>query len=179
MLVESFRLVTSRLIPRHRVRKQSIVVAALILAGCGGSGAPKSQRVSGPGFSFEAPAGWKVERAVGRVSATRGSEVVQVATFPLLRPYSTALFARVAKELTARMGQVAQQVHGKVSGTRAVTAGGIRSHSYDVQVGNHVDEYTFVLRGLHELQLLCRRTASGSDSACKRLIASFKLNAQP
>jgi hypothetical protein len=77
------------------------------------------------------------------------------------------------------MGQVAQQVHGTVSGTRAVTAGGIRSHSYDVQVGNHVDEYTFVLRGLHELQLLCRRTASGSDSACKRLIASFKLNAQP
>jgi hypothetical protein len=175
MVVESFRLVTSRLIPRHRVRKQSILVATLILAGCGGSAAPKSQSVSGPGFSFEAPAGWKVERAPGRVSATHGSELVQVASFPLLKPYSAPLFDRVAKELAARMGQVAQQVRGTVSGTRTVTASGIRSHSYEVRVGDRIDEYTFVLRGLHESQLLCVRGSSGSDSACKRLIASFAL----
>jgi hypothetical protein len=176
MLVESFRVVTSRLIPRHLGRKQVIVVAVLILTGCGGPGAPKVQRVRGPGFSFEAPAGWKVERTQRQVSAAHGSGLVQVSTFPLLKPYSAALFDRVEKELVARMGQIAQQVHGTVSATKTVTAGGIRSHSYDVQVGGDVDEYTFVLRGLHELQLLCRRNASASDAPCKQLIASLELS---
>jgi hypothetical protein len=175
MLLESFRIVTPRLIPRHLRRKQALVVAALILTGCGGSSTPKTQVVSGPGFHFEAPAGWTVARAPQKVSATHGSDFVQVATFPLLKPYSPALFGRVAKELTARMGQVAQQVHGTISSTKTVTAGGIRSHSYDVDDGDHVDEYTFVLRGLHEVQLLCRRSSSSSDSACKRLIAGLVL----
>jgi hypothetical protein len=175
MLSESFRLVTSRLIPRHFRRKLSIVVALVILSGCGGSSAPKAQLVQGPGFRFRAPAGWKIVRAPRQVSATHGSERVQVATFPLLKPYSDALFDRVATELKARMGQVASQVHGTVAGAKTVTASGIRSHSYDVQVDGHVEEYTFVLRGMHEVQLLCRRTTSSSDTACKQLISGFEL----
>jgi hypothetical protein len=173
MLVESFRLVTVRLIPRHRRRKQTLLLATLILAGCGGSSAPKAQIVAGPGFRFAAPAGWKVERTPRQVSATHESELVRVATFSLLKPYSSALFDRVARELSARMNEVAKQVKGTVSAGRTVTAGGIRSHSYDVQVGDHVDQYTFVLRGMREYQLLCRRASSGSDAACKQLIASF------
>ena len=47
-----------------------------------------------------------MERTQRLVAATHGSERVQVATFALLRPYTTALFDRVAKELTARMAQV-------------------------------------------------------------------------
>jgi len=175
MLVESFRLVTARLIPRLVRRKQTLLLAVLILAGCGGSSAPKAQVVTGPGFSFEAPAGWQVERTSRRASATHDSELVQVATFPLLKPYRPALFGRVAKELTGRMDQVATQVKGIVSGSRTVTAAGIRSHSYDVQVGDHVEEYTFVLRGMREVQLLCRRSASSSDAVCKQLIAGFEL----
>jgi hypothetical protein len=166
MLAESFRVVTSRLIPRHLVRKLTIIVALGILAGCGGSSTPKAQLVRGPGFRFEAPAGWKVVRTTHQVSATHGSERVQVATFPLLKPYSDALFERVARELTARMAQVARQVHGTVSSTKTVTAGGVRSHSY---------EYTFVLRGMREVQLLCRRATSSSDAACRQLISGFEL----
>ena len=64
-------------------------------------------------------------------------------------------------------------MNGTVSGSRTVTTAGIRSHSYEVKVGDHVDEYTFVLRGLREYQLLCRRRSSSSDAACKQLIASF------
>ncbi len=150
-------------------------MALLILAGCGGSGATNAQFVSGPGFRFTAPGGWKVVHAQRQVSATHGSDLVQVATFPLLKPYSAALFQPVAKELTARMSQVAQQSHGTVSGTSTVTAGGIRSHSYTVRVGDHVDEYTFVLRGMREVQLLCRRDAKSSDAACKQLIAGLVL----
>ena len=155
--------------------KLSVVVALLILAGCGGSSTPKAQIVRGPGFRFEAPSGWKVERVQGRVSASSGSERVQVATFPLLKPYSPALYERVAKELATRMGEVARQVKGRISATSSVTASGIRSHSYEVEVGDAVEEYTFVLRGMREVQLLCRRSASSSDAACKRLISSFEL----
>ena len=173
MLVESFRLVTARLIPRHRRRKQALLLAAGILAGCGGSSAAKAQVVAGAGFRFAAPAGWKVERTSRQASATHDSEFVRVATFPLLKPYRPALFDRVATELAARMAEVATQVKGTISGSRTVTAGGIRSHSYDVKVGDHIDQYTFVLRGRREYQLLCRRGSSGSDAACKQLIASF------
>jgi hypothetical protein len=156
-------------------RKQTLLLTTLILAGCGGSSAPKAQIVAGPGFRFEAPAGWKVGRTSRQTSATHDSELVQVAAFPLLKPYRPALFARVATELAARMAQVAKQVNGTVSGSRTVTAAGIRSHSYDVRVGGDVDQYTFVLRGLQEYQLLCRRHSSGSGAACEQLITGFEL----
>jgi hypothetical protein len=177
MLVGSFRIVTSRLIPRRMLYKLPFAGAVLILAGCGGSSEPKAQLVRGPGFRFEAPAGWKVERTERQVSATHESERVQVATFPLLKPYRTALYDLVAKELKARMAQVATQVHGTIAGTKTVMAGGIRSHSYEVQVGDNVEEYTFVLRGMREVQLLCRRKAASSETPCKRLISEFELDA--
>jgi hypothetical protein len=175
MLAESFRLVTVRLIPRHVRRKQTLLVAVLIFAGCGSSGAPKVQSVRGPGFHFAAPAGWTVEHTPRQVSARHDSELVQVATFPLLKPYRPALFEAVATELAVRMDEVAKQVHGAVSPNGTVTAAGIRSHSYDVQAGDHVDQYTFVLRGLREYQLLCRRRSSSSDEVCRQLITSFSV----
>ena len=131
------------------------------------------QRVRGTGFTFQAPSGWKVETRVGKVSATHDSELVQVATFRLLKPYRPGLFARVEPELATRMRQLAQQTGGTVSGSRTVTADGVRSHSYTVDIGDHVDEYTFVLRGQREYQLLCRRRASHGDDACTQLLTSF------
>jgi hypothetical protein len=149
----------------------------LILAGCGGSGTPKveSQVVSGPGFRFEAPAGWRVDRAAREASASRDSEVVKVATFPLVKPYTPSLFARVDGELTVRMRQIAAETGGKLTSSSTVTAAGIKSHTYDVTVGDHVDQYTFVLRGRREYQLLCRRRSSHGTGVCKTLIASFRL----
>jgi hypothetical protein len=175
MFAGSFRFVTARLIPRLVRRKQTLLLAVIILAGCGGSSASKPQVVAGPGFRFDAPTGWTVERTSRETSATHDSELVRVAIFPLLKPYRPALFGPVARELSARMDEVAHQVNGTVSGTRTVTAAGIRSHSYDVQVGDHVDQYTFVLRDLREYQLLCRRNPSSSDRACRQLITSFVL----
>ena len=60
-----------------------------------------------------------------------------------------------------------------LEGTRVVSAGGIKSHVYDMKVGDHIDAYTFVLRGDREYQLLCRRKSSASDAFCKHLITSF------
>ena len=148
-----------------------------ILTGCGGSSARQAtaQSVSGPGFSFDAPAGWKVTAGTARASASHADELVQVVAFPLLKPYSPALFAKVEVELRTRMHQLATQTGGTVSGSATVTAAGIRSHSYDVTVADHVDEYTFVLRGLREYQLLCRRKSSSADDTCRALLTSFRL----
>jgi hypothetical protein len=151
-------------------------VAVLILAGCGGSSEPKAhyQPVVGAGFSFEAPAGWRIGHAVRRTSASSDSQLVQVATFPLVHPYTSALFDAVANELALRMKTLAKETGGVLEGTKIVNAGGIRSHVYDMKVGDHVDEYTFVLRGKREYQLLCRRRASKSDAFCAHLITSFQ-----
>jgi hypothetical protein len=182
MLAESFRLVTARLIPRLLRCKQAPLLATVILAGfglagCGGSSAatPKDewQTVAGTGFTFRAPEGWKVERAKNRVSATEGSELVQVATFPLIRPYHDKLFGRVATELRSRMKDIARQTSGILSGRRTVTTDGVRSHAYNVVAGAQVDEYTFVLAGKREYLLLCRRTSSDGSGICTQLVTSF------
>jgi hypothetical protein len=176
MLAGSFRLVTARLIPGAFRAKQALVaLTVIILAGCGGSGAPKEQwtAVSGDGFRFQAPTGWRVVGGKARTGAVHDSELVQVATFPLVKPYTDALFDRVARELDVRMKAVAGETGGSVTGSSTVTAGGIRSHAYDVTVGDHVDQYTFVLRGKREYQLLCRRKSSSKDDFCRQLLASF------
>jgi hypothetical protein len=135
----------------------------------------QSQTVRGPGYRFAAPAGWSVARKSAMTTASRDSELVQVATFPLVKPYTPSLFDAVAGELQARMRQVARQSGGAVSAGVTVTAAGIRSHAYDVDVGDHVDEYTFVLRGKREYLLLCRRKKSSHDDFCSRLVRTFVL----
>jgi hypothetical protein len=168
MLSASFRVVPGRLLP-------ALLVAATIFAGCGGSGAGEQvQTVNGRGFRFDAPAGWTVQRSGRLVSAAKDGDLVQVATFSLLKPYTAALFDRVERELRMRMKEIAAQSGGTVSGSSTVTAGGIRSHSYEVTAGDHLDEYTFVLEGRREYQLLCRRAKSSGGDACDRLVKSFE-----
>jgi hypothetical protein len=177
MLNESFRLVTARLIPGRGRRKRVVPLALLILAGCGGSSTPKAvhsyQRVAGPGFSFRAPAGWKAGLLPGGATATRGAELVRVARFPLAKPYSPALFQRVARELVRRMRAVAAQTGGRLTGSSSVVVDGVRSHVYELAVRDYVDSYTFVLVGKHEFQLLCRRKTSSPPDFCRRLVTSF------
>jgi hypothetical protein len=134
-----------------------LLVPTLILAGCGGSGGsqPTFQDVRTANFRFQAPAGWSV-KTQGRVTtASQDSELVQVATFPLAKAYTAALFDKVGPEILIRMKQVANQSGGKISGRSVASPGGIKSHVYEVKVGDHVDQYVFVLRDKREYQLLC------------------------
>jgi hypothetical protein len=178
MLVESFRLVTARLIPRPRRCKQTLLsVLVLILAGCGGSSAakPQWQRVSASGSTFQAPRDWKIAKHGTATVAQSGLELVQVSAFPLVHPYTAGLFIKVETELRARMAAVAQQTGGVLDGHSTVTAAGIRSHMWSVRAADRVDEYVFVLRGKHEFQLLCRRKSSSPSDVCDRLVSSFAL----
>ena len=129
--------------------------------------------LSGAGFRFQAPKDWSAKSAPKVARATSDGELVQVSTFPLVKPYTDALFTKVERELHARMQTLAQQTGGTVTGQRTVTAAGIRSHAYDLTVADHVDEYTFVLRGKREYLLLCRRRARGDRSFCEQLVTSF------
>jgi hypothetical protein len=176
MLAGSFRLDTSRLMPRLFRGKQMLLLAVLILAGCGGSSEPKaqSQVVRGHGFSFRAPVGWHIQHSIRGSAASQGSELVQVSTFPLVRPYTASLFARVAHELALRMKAIAHETGGTLTGMSTVTAGGVKSHRFDVKVDGHVDQYTFVLIRKREYQLLCRFRTSSTDAFCSDLLTSFR-----
>ena len=173
MLARSFRLVTARLIPGGFRCKQALlpVLCALILSGCGGSGAPKVtwKLVDAGSYRFRAPQSWQVTRARDRTTVKDGSAFVQVATFPLVRAYDDGLFDKVRSELDVRMAAVAKQSGGTVSAHRVVTIDGRRAHQYDVRVGKRTDRYTFVLRGKREFLLLC----SAAGAVCDELAASF------
>lgn len=109
----------------------------------------------------------------GTTSASQDSELVEVTIFPLVKRYDPALFAKVARELGVRMKQVAATLHGEVTHARTVTVAGVKSHSYDVTAGSSILEYTFVLQGRREYQLLCRYQVGKSASACVQLLRSF------
>lgn len=109
----------------------------------------------------------------GTTTAQKGPQLVEVTTFPLVKRYDDALFGKVARELGMRMQQVAAALRGKVTHAHTVTVAGAKSHSYDVTAGASVFEYTFVLRGRREYQLVCRYQAGKSNSACLQLLRSF------
>ena len=55
--------------------------------------------VHGPGFTFEAPRGWRVVRRADGAVARHGRALVSVSRFPLLKTYDPAEFVAVTKEL--------------------------------------------------------------------------------
>jgi hypothetical protein len=173
MLARSFRLVTAGLIPRAFRCKQAVLLAVAILAGCGGSGAPKAQiawhTIRNTSFRFEVPAGWSASGPPRSVKVSSGKDLIRVATFPLARVYRPALFTRVESELASRMAAVAKQTGGLVTAHHVATVDGIKSHSYDVKSGDRTDTYTFVLRGKREYLLLC----SADPNVCGHLLTSF------
>jgi hypothetical protein len=146
-------------------------LAVLILAGCGGAGEQNRQwqTVSRQGFRFRAPASWVVTSSAGRTTVRDGASFLQIATFPLVRPYTAALFGKVQSELSVRMAEVAREGGGRVRGHSVVVVDGNRSHSYEIELGNRTDRYTFLLRGKREFLLVC----SADAAVCDELAASF------
>lgn len=125
--------------------------------------------MSRQGVNFRAPADWTVTVANGRTTARDGASFVQVATFPLVHPYTSALFTKVQSELALRMAEVAKQGGGTVKGHSVVTVDGDKSHSYEVALGDRTDRYTFLFRGKREFLLVC----SADAAVCDELAASF------
>ena len=122
----------------------------------------------GPGFTFEAPQGWRVVRRADGAVVRRGKALVSVSRFPLLKTYDPAEFAAVTKELDSLATRLAHGVGAKRATGQTTNVAGrkVRSYRYgDRRLG-------FVLEGKREYQLFCRPVSA----ACDLLYASFTLS---
>jgi hypothetical protein len=155
-----------------------LLVLALILAGCGGGGGDggnsKWQQVQGDGVSFQAPAGWKV---AGNAASKGRIDRVQVTPFKLRRAYAHAQLAAAVKELDDVADGLAKQQKGKVTRRRTLQVAGFDARAYAIDYQGLTEEITFVLRDKREYELLCRRAKGADDSACRRLVSSFRVTA--
>jgi hypothetical protein len=131
--------------------------------------------VRGDGFTFGAPSGWTVVRAGSSTAASDGPvNRIEVSTFTLEKPYRTALFAAVTRELDHVAAGLAVQLSGKVAARSTIEIDGRRARLYRIDYGpGKTEEIAFVLEGKTEYELLCRRPSSGTDSACSGLRATF------
>lgn len=146
-----------------------------ILAACGGAD-NDTQIVRGTGFTFDAPATWKLVRTPRAIGAQGDAvELVQVTRLPLARRYSPELFERVVPELDAAARAVATEVGAKVE-PRTVEVLGERVRQYDLTFDGKLEQLTFYLRGKANYQLLCRRDVDGDDEPCDTLVQSFRLS---
>jgi hypothetical protein len=158
----SFRLLAKAVLP---------LALLFILAACGGSKqgqAPATVGVHGPGFTFEAPQGWRVVRQADGTVARRGKALVSVSRFPLLKTYDPAEFAAVTKELDRLATRLARQAGEKRATGQTTSVAGRKVRSY--RYGNR--RVGFVLEGKREYQLFCEPVGA----ACDLLYSSFTLS---
>jgi hypothetical protein len=148
-----------------------LVILACILAGCGGGEKANWQQVHGANFTFEAPAGWTV---AGTAASGGPIDRVQVNVFRLVHPFKHSEQAAVARELDSVAARLAQQLKGTVMSRRTVAVGSTDGREYVIDHDSRTEEITFVLQGKREYQLLCRRAKGADDTACRKLVASFR-----
>jgi hypothetical protein len=168
----------SRSFPHRRPVKPAAALLGLtlILAGCGGHAAAKSQTVTGPDFRFLAPAGWKVTHADGTATAADGeTRLVRVQTFNLLKPYKHALLARAARELDADAAKLATALGAKIAARATLAVAGHDARMYTLSYGTNRQQITFVLDGSREYELICRIDSPKVASACAQLASTFSL----
>jgi hypothetical protein len=158
----SFRLLAKAVVP---------LAVLFILAACGGSKQEQARAtvgVHGPGFTFEAPQGWRVARKADGAVARLGKALVSVSRFPLVNAYDPGEFAAVTKELDILATRLAHEAGQKSATGRTTTVAGRKIRSY--RYGNR--RLGFVLEGKREYQLFCEP----AGAACDLLYSSFTLS---
>jgi len=98
-----------------------------------------------------------------------------VTHFRLEKPYRVARFAAVSRELDGVAAGLARQSSGRLAQRATRRVAGRKTRYYRIEYRRKVEETAFVLTGLDEYQLLCRRAAGASDATCAQLFSSFKL----
>jgi hypothetical protein len=178
MCSRSFRARYRRLVPQAGPGKPACLLAASILAGCGGAGEASTQQIHGPGYSFAAPSAWSVTQAATSIAASNGPvDRVQVQTFQLVKPYRSELFSAAATELDQVAAKLARQLRGRVTMRSSTHVNGRDARVYRIDYGRKVDEITFVLDDVREYELLCRRAAVvNPGNTCGRFVRSFRLD---
>lgn len=151
------------------------------LAGCGGSARSEHtalRRIVGPGYSFSAPASWRVARTVRSVTASSGGELVSVTVFRLARPYRPNLWPTLVPVLDGVAAQLARGLGGSVGTRETVVLAGRRARRYELAFRRGgkdvVERIVFLLEGRREEQLLCRYARGSSSASCSAFLASFR-----
>lgn len=164
-----------------------VLAATLVLAACGGT-AKNAQPagnavVKGIGFTFEAPTGWTTKSTGMATEARRdaaGRTMVSATAFTLLKPYSSKLFARAARELDGVVAKLAAQSKSKLAESKTIMVDGQKVRAYRFTVHppsgpSFAERIGFVLLGRREYQLLCRAPVGSGDpdGGCALLYSSF------
>jgi hypothetical protein len=154
------------------------LILLFILSACGGSAKPEASApadVRGPGLRFSVPSGWAVRRSGTAVSARKEGALVSVTVFRLVKPYSPALFARVAKELDGVAAKLAAQAGATLDERTTTTVDGRKVRAYGFANDTMRTKIGFVLVARREYQLLCEQPAGkpDPDGACALLFSSF------
>jgi hypothetical protein len=172
MLGKSFRSLARVVLPRANARKLAALALVCALAGCGGGAAkPAAKRVTGSGYSFQAPADWKVTRSFRAVAASSGGSTASVTVFRLSKPFKQSLWPATVRELDAQLEKLAATEKGKLVSAKTVTVAGLQAREYRIDRTDKPDEQlVYVLRGRREYQLYCN-----DADACSMLVESFTL----
>ena len=175
---------------RHTLRRAisaATVALAIAVAGCGGSsneGASKTQRVTGPGFTFEAPTGRAVkrsQRSVAVLPADQGSAEIESATrFRLVKSFKPSLWPKAIVELDGVAERLATSLGGTVESKETISRGGVRGRRYELAYEREGvalrQRLSLLLRKRTEYQLLCRWSEiTGEPEACALLERTFAL----
>lgn len=136
----------------------------------------------GAGYTFSAPASWRIVRRPRQVQAVERSgtgALAAVTQFTLRRTFREALWPRVVLELDRAAHQLARGQHGAVTEAKTERVAGRRARRYEIVYGGAgkevVERIVFVLRGKTEYLLLCRHERSKPTDACSLLLTSFRL----
>lgn len=138
------------------------------------------------GFTAQAPAGWKLERAPRTVLARSpdGPESVAVATFRLAKPFRPELWVEAVAELNDVAARLAERLGSGalVVQSGSTTLAGRRGRRYFIEYRRDgqpmQDRVFFLLSGRREYQLTCRIVVDEDDAdveACDELMRSFRL----
>jgi len=168
-----------------------VALAAMLAAGgCGGGTGSdeqvtRSRTVSGPGFTFSAPADRELARTPRSVTVLPVDEASQelqsVTRFPLIKPYRPSLWQAAAAELDGVAERLAASLGGEYGAEpQTVRRGGLRGRLYLIRYERDGAELsqrlTLLLSRRTEYQLLCRWEGSGAaPAACTQLETSFRL----
>jgi hypothetical protein len=182
----SFRSVARALLPRAWGWKQPalLIIVPLFAVSCGPSGgggttaATATKLVRGPGFSFRAPAGWRVAHTPTSARASAGDASVSAVVYRLGKPYTQDEFAAAATELDRVAAQLAGAAGGSVESSETTTVAGRKVRAYRFGGGSQEHRVAFVLEGKREVQVLCTGPSGGGDpdGACSLLFSSFTLS---
>ena len=169
-----------------------LLIVPLFAAACGSSHHAATttvsvarQTVSGPGFTFDAPASWRVgqgDRSVTAQSAASPPAIVSATVYRIGKAYAPSDFAAAAKELDGVAAKLAAAAGGAITERETATVAGRKIRAYRFTATRkgaaYHDRVGFVLSGKREVQLLCEAPAGAGDpdGACALLFSSFRLS---